>query len=250
MFLILYDANGKKLRITHIIGNDTMLTDYCDNLIYENGVAKTLLVEGGYISLSDGKYHFYIHDHQGNNRVVADENGNIEEVNHYYPFGGTFASSSGSVQSYKYNGKELDRKNGLDWYDYGARHYDPVLGRFMTVDPMAEEYYSISPYAYCLSNPIKLIDPDGKVAQIPPFFLGTANPLVTTGSRMTMLGTADKVVKALPKEEHHIIPRSLGKHDVVKAAREGGFKLEGKENKMTVDKFSKATGEGQHGKTS
>ncbi len=59
---------------------------------------------------------------------------------------------------------------------------------------------------------------------------------------MTMFGTADKVVKALPKEEHHIIPRSLGKHDVVKAAREGGFKLEGKENKMTVDKFSKALG--------
>ena len=243
-----YDAEGTKLRTTHIIGNDTTLTDYCGNLIYENGVAKTLLVEGGYISLSDNKYHFYFQDHQGNNRVVADENGTIEEVNDYYPFGGTFASSSGSVQPYKYNGKELDRKNGLDWYDYGARHYDPVLGRFMTVDPMAEEYYSISLYAYCLSNPIKLIDPDGKAAQIPPFFLGTANPLVTTGSRMTMLGTADKVVKALPKEEHHIIPRSLGKHDVVKAAREGGFKLEGKENKMTVDKFSKATGEGQHGK--
>ena len=99
-----------------------------------------------------------------------------------------------------------------------------------------------------MNNPISLIDPDGKAVQIPPFFLGTANPLVTTGSRMTMLGTADKVVKALPKEEHHIILRSLGKHDVVKAAREGGFKLEGKENKMTVDKFSKATGEGQHGK--
>ena len=77
---------------------------------------------------------------------------------------------------------------------------------------------------------------------------GTANPLMTTGSRITMLGTADKVVRTLPKEEHHIIPRSLGKHDVVKAAREGGFKLEGKENKITVDKFSKATGEGQHGK--
>lgn len=243
----LYDANGKKLRTTHIIGNDTTQTDYCGNLIYENGVAKTLLCEGGYISLDDKKYHYFIQDHQGNNRVVADENGNIEEVNHYYPFGGTFANSS-SVQNYKYNGKELDTKNELNWYDYGARYYDAALGRWHVVDPVAEKYYSLSSYAYCLSNPIKLIDPDGKAAQIPPFFLGTANPLVTTGSRMTMLGTADKVVKALPKEEHHIIPRSLGKHDVVKAAREGGFKLEGKENKMTVDKFSKATGEGQHGK--
>ena len=125
----LYDANGKKLRTTHIIGNDTTLTDYCGNVTYENGVAKTLLVEGGYVLLSDNKYHFYFQDHQGNNRVVADENGNIEEVNHYYPFGGTFASSSSSVPAYKYNGKELDKKNGLDWYDYGARHYDVLYSK-------------------------------------------------------------------------------------------------------------------------
>ena len=163
----LYDANGKKLRATHIIGNDTTLTDYCDNLIYENGVAKTLLVEGGYISLSDNKYHFYIQDHQGNNRVVADENGNIEEVNHYYPFGGTFASSSGSVQSYKYNGKELNRKNGLDWYDYGARMYDVALGRWHMVDPMAEKYYSLTPYNYCTDSPNNLIDMDGMQADNP-----------------------------------------------------------------------------------
>ena len=156
----LYDANGKKLRTTHIIGNDTTLTDYCGNVTYENGVAKALLVEGGYVSLSDNKYHFYFQDHQGNNRVVADENGNIEEVNHYYPFGGTFANTS-SVQPYKYNGKELDRKGGLDWYDYGARHYDAALGRWHAVDPMAEKHYSISPYNYCGNEPIGRIDPDG-----------------------------------------------------------------------------------------
>lgn len=157
----LYDANGTKLRTTHIIGNDTTLTDYCGNLVYENGVAKTLLVEGGYVSLPDNKYHFYLQDHQGNNRVVADEDGNIEEVNHYYPFGGTFALSSSSIQAYKYNGKELDRKNGLDWYDYGARMYDAALGRWHVVDPMAEKYYSISPYAYCGNEPVGRIDPDG-----------------------------------------------------------------------------------------
>lgn len=155
-----YDAGGTKLHTTHIIGNDTTLTDYCGNVVYENGVAKVLLVEGGYISLSDNKYHFYIQDHQGNNRVVADENGNINEVNHYYPFGGTFASSS-SVQPYKYNGKELDRKGGLDWYDYGARHYDAALGRWHTIDPLSEKYFSMSPYAYCTSNPVRYVDPIG-----------------------------------------------------------------------------------------
>jgi RHS repeat-associated protein len=243
-----YAVNGTKLRTVHTIGNTTTTTDYCGNVIYENGAQKLLLTDAGHVTLSDKKYHYYLQDHQGNNRVVVDQTGQKEEVNHYYPFGGTFASAEKSIQPYKYNGKELDTKNGLNWYDYGARYYDVAIGRWNAVDPLAEKYYGISPYAYCVNNPISLIDPDGKAAQIPPFFLGTANPLVTMGSRMTMLGTADKVVKALPKEEHHIIPRSLGKHDVVKAAREGGFKLEGKENKMTVDKFSKATGEGQHGK--
>ena len=82
-------------------------------------------------------------------------------MNHYYPFGGVFASS-GNVQPYKYNGKELDTKKGLNWYDYGARHYDAVLGRWHSVDPLAEKYYGYGPYAYCLNNPIKFIDSDGR----------------------------------------------------------------------------------------
>ena len=122
----LYDAKGIKFRTTHIIAGKTTTTDYFDDAIYENGVLTTLLTELGYISLVDGKYHYYLKDHQGNNRVVVGQNGSVEEVNHYYPFGGTFASTS-SVQPYKYNGKELDRQGGLDWYDYGARHYDAVL---------------------------------------------------------------------------------------------------------------------------
>ncbi len=157
----LYDANGTKLRATHVIGNDTTVTDYCGNVIYENGAPKTLLVEGGYVSLNDNKYHYFIQDYQGNNRVVADEDGIVEEVNDYYPFGGLMASSVGSVQPYKYNGKELDRKGGLDWYDYGARMYDATLNRWHSMDPLAEKYYSWSSYAYCLGNPIMYVDPNG-----------------------------------------------------------------------------------------
>ncbi|MBS4790770.1 MAG: hypothetical protein KH414_15050, partial [Tannerella sp.] len=65
-------------------------------------------------------------------------------------------------QPYKYNGKELDRKNGIDWYDYGARHYDPAIGRWHVVDPMSKKYYSWSPYTYCKNNPVLRIDLDGK----------------------------------------------------------------------------------------
>jgi RHS repeat-associated protein len=140
---------------------DTTVTDYCGNVIYENGVASTLLTQYGYISLSDNKYHYFLQDHQGNTRVVVDEDGKVEEVNQYYPFGGTFASSVGSVQPYKYNGKELDRKGGLDWYDYGARHYDAALGRFMTVDRFSEKYVSLSPYQYGANNPVNNLDING-----------------------------------------------------------------------------------------
>ena len=77
-----------------------------------------------------------------------------------------------NVQPYKYNGKELDRKGGLDWYDYGARHYDAALGRWHAVDPMAEMYYGWSPYTYCLGNPVKYVDLIGAFTS--PFRL---NPL-------------------------------------------------------------------------
>ena len=156
----LYDAAGRKLRTVHFLEGDSVTTDYCGNVVYENGVPQILLTEVGYVSLTDGQYHYYLKDHQGNNRVVVAEEGTIEEVNHYYPFGGVF-SSTGDAQPYKYNGKELDRKGGLDWYDYGARYYDAALGRWHVVDPMAEEYYSISPYEYCNNSPIIYIDPTG-----------------------------------------------------------------------------------------
>ena len=155
-----YGADGTKLRTVHKIGSTTTTKDYCGNIIYEDGVQKQLLTEEGYVSLSDSRYHYYMKDHQGNNRVVTDQNGNVEETNHYYPFGGVFACSN-NVQAYKYNGKELDTKKGLNWYDYGAREYDAALGVFTSVDPLAEKYPGISPYAYCANNPIRYIDPTG-----------------------------------------------------------------------------------------
>ena len=80
--------------------------------------------------------------------------GAIEQVNHYYPYGGLMGESTGDdVQHYKYNGKELNRMHGLDWYDYGARHYDAAIVSWPTMDPLAEKYYSISPYAYNYLKP-------------------------------------------------------------------------------------------------
>ena len=161
-----YGADGKKLRVSYLVSNPSTSTtvDYCGNLIYENNVLKQILVDGGYITFSGStpQYHFYLKDHLGNNRVVASANGTVEQVNHYYPYGGLFGeSTNGDHQRFKYNGKELDRMNGLDWLDYGARHMDAARGLWPAMDPMAEKYYSISPYAYCAGNPVNAIDLHG-----------------------------------------------------------------------------------------
>ena len=153
----------------YVINGSTTTTDYCGNVVYENGAQKWLLTDEGYVSLSDNQYHYYLKDHQGNNRVVINSAGTVEETNHYYPFGGIFASSA-SVQPYKYNGKEYDAKKGLNWYDYGARWYDAGTGRFTAVDPMAKKYYIASPYSYCLNNPVKYVDPDGRKIVIGTFW--------------------------------------------------------------------------------
>ncbi len=160
-----YAADGTKIRTTHTTGSNTVTTDYCDNAIYENGVLVKVLTEDGYITVKDAKPHYFIQDHQGNNRVIVDKDGKVEETNHYYPFGGIFTTSA-NVQPYKYNGKELDRANGLDWYDYGARQYDAAIGRWHVVDPMSEKYFSESQFIYCGNNPITFIDPDGKMKVI------------------------------------------------------------------------------------
>ena len=176
-----YAADGTKLKTVHKTGSTTTTTDYCGNVVYENGVQKLLLTDEGYVTLSDSKYHYYLKDHQGNNRVVINQSGTVEETNHYYPFGGVFASA-GNVQPYKYNGKEYDGKKGLNWYDYGARMYDAALGRFMTVDPLAEKYYPMSPYGYCLNNPIKFIDADGRLPRIYIERKGFGHAFVTVGN--------------------------------------------------------------------
>ena len=163
-----YGADGTKLRTVHKIGSTTTTTDYCGNVIYENGTQKLLLTEEGYINLTGTQqYHYYLKDHQGNNRVVINQSGTVEETNHYYPFGGVFGTT-GNTQPYKYNGKELDTKQGLNWYDYGARHYDAALGRFTTNDRFAEKYYSMSPYQYGANNPVNNIDVNGDTIVVNP----------------------------------------------------------------------------------
>ena len=107
---------------------------------------------------------YCLRDYQGNNRVVAAPDGTVEQQNDYYAYGGPWGNTSTyqGLQPFKYNGKELDRVHGLDWYDYGARRYDPAFAQFTQMDPLSEKYPHLSPYAYCAGNPVRYVDPDGQ----------------------------------------------------------------------------------------
>ncbi len=104
---------------------------------------------------------FFLKDHLGNVRVVLSSSTTITQVTDYYPFGMEIPVSGTSTNQLKYNSKELQKEAGLEWYDYGARFYDPQIGRWHVVDPLAEKSRRWSPYTYCMNNPIRFIDPDG-----------------------------------------------------------------------------------------
>ncbi len=165
------DENGIIETPAEPISRTLMTRDYCGNYIYKNGCLERVMTENGY--MQDGGLYFYIKDYQGNVRVVLNQANQPVEVNSYYPYGGLMAATTTEgTQPYKYSAKEFDRENGLDWYDSKARMYDPTIGRTPTQDPMAEKYYSMSPYLWCAANPIKYMDPDGNLL----FFINGFQP--------------------------------------------------------------------------
>jgi len=149
-------------------------TAYIGNVEYntKNGnssltaISRIQNMEGYVENISSPNYYYYRKDHLGNNREVWLANTNTtKQWTQYYPSGLPWVTTSNdnlSTQPYKYNGKEFVEMHGYDTYDYGARGYYAASSRFTSVDPHAENNYSISPYAYCENNPVNAIDLDGQ----------------------------------------------------------------------------------------
>lgn len=267
-----YDATGKKLRKQF----GAAITDYVAGIQYNNSIIDFIQTEEGRAvqSGSSYTYEYFLKDHLGNTRAVVKQDGSIAQVQDYYAFGLEMNPGNRYVSSpenrYTYNGKEKQTELGLDQLDYGARFYDPVVGRFTTIDPVAEHFTWMTSYQYASNNSIKNIDLDG-LEGIPYFLFGnnTVVPRLAPLAETTRVPTAlsnlakasgevggksitelvgkatETAVKA--SQEHHVMPRQLKNNEVIEAAREGGFKFEGAENKITLERFSKSTGEGQHG---
>jgi RHS repeat-associated protein len=199
-----YDANGNKLskktnattnNITHYIGGIEYIGTISSFNIQAIYHKEGRCTPNGFTSW---RYEYSLKDHLGNTRITfADINGDgsistsalmagglvvneILQKNHYYAFGATIEglSSTTSPNKYQYNGKEWNDDFGLQWNDYGARFYDPWVGRWWGVDPMADQYRKWSPYNYAMDNPVRFIDPDGRSTTSPIYgrdgaFLGT-----------------------------------------------------------------------------
>ena len=165
-----FGVQPAELTQSQILYSDSIDYFLGGSLLLKNGQTDKYLFDGGYVrsNATTGNFSFFYYnkDHLGNNREVLDHRGAVRQVTSYYPFGAPYADdaaiSGTGIQPYKYNGKELDLMHGLNTYDYGARQYYSILGRWDRVDPLCEKYYSTSPYVYCENDPVNAIDPDGR----------------------------------------------------------------------------------------
>lgn len=175
--IYIYDALGSKLQKVVTQGTTVTTTDYLSGCQYKNLVLQFFPTSEGYVAKNGALYNYVYQykDHLGSARVSYTKNTtsgglDIIEESHFYPFGlkhsgynngGVLTNGNTDAQKYKFNGKEYQDELGLNEYDFGARNYDPAIGRWMNVDPLAETSSRISPYVYCLNNPVYFIDPDG-----------------------------------------------------------------------------------------
>ncbi len=189
-----------------------------------------------------------------NLRIIQYSNFLIEH-NDYYPYGllidalSSF-SNNGVAQNYKYNGKELQRELHWNVEDYGARQYDPVIGRWLQVDPLAHEMPSWSPFSTFFDNPIKYIDKDGRKPGDPPtggdktkINKTTTEKIINFGKEV-ITGTVDEVAFIASSVFSGVgntvigVSKKAERIGLVKALDEGGIDVLSKEERFSPIGFS------------
>ena len=128
---------------------------------------ESFAIAGGRVTFdgSDWEAQYYITDHLGSTRAVTDTLGNVLATFDYTPYGELLAATDNTTAGtdYLFTGKENQAKQGAgELYDSQARFMD-TEGRFLSIDPLAEKFYHLSPYTYCAGDPVNLVDPDGRM---------------------------------------------------------------------------------------
>ena len=163
-----YLSDGTKLSATDSAGNGLY---YSGSLIYtKHGLALTMescaFTGGRFVATATGvEARYFVTDHLGSVRAVVNDEGEVLERNDYYPFGSRWDDGLLSDNRYRYNGKEAQAFLNNPYLDYGARQYDSDGGIWLGKDPLSEKYYPISPYMFCLGNPIRHVDLTGMEPQ-------------------------------------------------------------------------------------
>jgi RHS repeat-associated protein len=145
--------------------------------VYQNGsLAYILTDKGRLVPDSTGfTYEYFIKDHLGNTRVTVKDSlgfAAIQQETHYYPFGmkmeGLFYQNTtqNNVNKILYQGQEIQDELDLGWYQFKWRMYNPEIGKFMSVDPLAEKYYYNSTYAFSENKVINAVELEGLEARI------------------------------------------------------------------------------------
>lgn len=172
-----YDGLGSKLRMSN--SNGAVNTKYAGMFEYNTaGYLSRIAIEEGQINVTNNgntyAFEYYLKDHLGNTRMVMNESGAIVQETEYFAFGLLIPRTVGT-NKYLYNGKE--KQPETNYFDFGARQYDSSIGRWLTVDPSAEDSSQMdkSVFAYGWNNPAKNADPDGKLpTAVVGFFVGAA----------------------------------------------------------------------------
>ncbi|MDP2932874.1 MAG: RHS repeat-associated core domain-containing protein, partial [bacterium] len=164
-----YDGDGGRVQKTDSSGSTVYIGSLfekgSDGLVRKNIFAGANRIATkslrGASAASDEVISYYHSDHLGSSNVITDQNGNQVGLTEFSPYGSVSKQTGSYDPKFKFTGKELDN-TGL--YFYGARYYDPQIGRFITADPTIQQPYDpqdLNRFAYCRNNPINLIDPNG-----------------------------------------------------------------------------------------